>query len=161
MHIQVCPLAYTVAACTLLTHALQGEYGSTGLEAAYNGGQAAFAAAYGGQAGYPASAAGTSGKDAYGSNVLYSQGFASASQVGMVASNARLFALQVSCHVFGIQGCFTCLCLNCKQQALPASASIANSRTASMPHNFMAMQCQCAKVTAMSSILLILLAPPM
>ena len=76
------PLSYNVAACSQLTYSLQGEYGSSGVEAAYNGGHAAFAAAYGGQAGYPSSAVGTSGQDAYGTNALYSQGFASASQVG-------------------------------------------------------------------------------
>ena len=61
-------------------HTLQNEYASGNLDASYSGSQAAFAAAYGAQ-GYPGSAVGASGQDAYGTNALYSQGFASASQV--------------------------------------------------------------------------------
>ncbi len=60
---------------------LQNEYASSGLDTSYSGGQAAFAAAYGDQAGYPSNAVGASGQDAYGTSALYSQGFASASQV--------------------------------------------------------------------------------
>lgn len=62
-------------------HALQNEYASSGLDASYSGGQAAFAAAYAGQAGYPANTVGAPGQDAYTANALYSQGFAAASQV--------------------------------------------------------------------------------
>ena len=67
----------------MLVHTLQNEYPSSGLDANYNGGQAAYGAAFGGQAGYSANAVGASGQDAYGSNAMYSQGYA-ASQVHVI-----------------------------------------------------------------------------
>ena len=61
---------------------LQSDYASGGLDTAYSGGQAAFAAPYGAQTGYPGNVSAT-GQDAYAANALYSQGFATGSQVWM------------------------------------------------------------------------------
>ena len=59
---------------------MQSDYASGGLDTAYSGGQGAFAASYGSQAGYPPNL-GAAGQDAYTANALYSQGFATGSQV--------------------------------------------------------------------------------
>jgi len=87
--------------CHISDFALQNEYASGGLDASYNGSQAAFAAAYGGQA-YPASGVGAPGQDAYGANALYSQGFAAASQVCM-KQNVKQSLQQFVCAVLSTQ----------------------------------------------------------
>lgn len=57
---------------------MQNNYGASGSDGGYGLSPAAFAAYN--HAGYPG-AMGVSGQDMYGANAMYSQGFASASQV--------------------------------------------------------------------------------
>ena len=73
-----------VSLLAIVMFALQNDYASGGLDTAYSGGQGAFAASYGGQAGYPPNL-GAAGQDAYTANALYSQGFATGSQVSISA----------------------------------------------------------------------------